>query len=364
MTKLKLPQMRNIFILALAMTLMSCSVKTAPSVNRFQLDWKYEQFSEPISIGVKGNDNYVACAGINGVELALIDESTGATVWHIEQDEKPTNAMNFPPLFAGTKLITYNSDKLKAWELKTGYNIWEFQSESTPLGPASFFIPAASGSRIFSGTASGFFYCIDAGSGFGAWREKNRFEGYGQSVTWNDKVISRTLGGKLEARNKATGKLIWKNENMPLPDDCLAIDTDNMYFAFPGSHIVAINPASGRYVYDIAQSKTPIKNNLKFSPRLDKDKLIVLENKYVTIYKKADGARMLNFELDFEPDFFEAFDDLCFFTFESKLFVFDHNGKKQFEFQDENEDSIGGVAFTNRHIITWSPRIIYALMRH
>lgn len=355
--------MKKFFVLILALLLASCTAAQSTEKKRFELDWKYEQFAEPISVGVQGLSKYIACAGINGIELAVIDDSTGASLWHLEQDEKPTNAMNFPPVFAGNKLITYNSDKLKAWELKTGYNAWEFQSESTPIGPASFFMPSPSGSRLFSGTASGYLYCIDTGSGFGAWSEKNRYEGYGQCVSWNDKVIARTLAGRIEARNKATGKLIWKNENMSLPDDALAIDSDNLYIARPNSNIIALNPATGLYNYEANPSKSPTKGFLKFGPKLYEDKLITIEDKKVAIHKKADGAKTHEFYIAFEPSSFSVYDQLCFFTHDDKLEIFDFTGSKIAEFADENGDALYGVTATDKHFITWSARTIYAIMR-
>lgn len=355
--------MRKLFAAILLIVLAGCSGSTEVSKKRFELDWKYEQFAEPISTGVQGLGKYIACAGINGIEIALIDDMTGASLWHLEQDEKPTNAMNFQPVFAGNKLITYNSDKLKAWELKTGYNVWEFQTEATPLGPASFFTPSPSGSRLFSGTPSGYLYCIDTGSGFGAWSEKNRSEGYGQCVSWNDKVIVRTLGGRIEARNKATGKLIWKNENMTLPDDSLAVDTDCIYVSRPGSNLVAINPATGLYKYEINPLKSPSKAYMKFAPRLHEDKLLILEDKKLAIYQKKDGSKSGEFNISFEPNSFNVFDELCFFTADDKLEVYNFKGEKVTEFADESGDMLFGVTMTDRHYITWSSRKIYAIMR-
>jgi outer membrane protein assembly factor BamB len=363
MVKLKLWAMKKMFLLVMIIILSGCSQTNDIQKLRFELDWKYEQFAEPISIGVKGFGAYIACAGINGIETAVIQEATGESLWHIEQDEKPTNAMNFPPVFAGNKLITYNSDKLKAWELKTGYNVWEFQTESTPLGPASFFMPSPSGSRIFSGTASGFLYCIDTGSGFGAWSEKNRSEGFGQVVTWNDKVIARTLGGRLEARNKATGKMIWKNEIMLLPDDTLTIDNESIYIARPGSNLLAINPANGLYKYDINSPKSPSKAHLRFAPRLHEDSLFILEGKQARIHNKKDGIKLAEFSLPFHPNSFDVYDKLCFFTTGDKLEIYDFNGNKVAEFADQSGDMLYGLTVTDKHFITWSSRTIYALMR-
>lgn len=355
--------MRKLLTAFLVILLAGCSGSVEVSKKRFELGWRYEQFAEPISIGVQGYGKHIACAGINGIELAVIDDSTGASLWHLEQDEKPTNAMNFPPVFAGNKLITYNSDKLKAWELKTGYNVWEFQTEPTPVGPASFFAPSPSGSRLFSGTASGYLYCIDTGSGFGAWSEKNRSEGYGQCVSWNDKVIARTLGGRLEARNKATGKLIWKNENMTLPDDSLTVDPDCIYVIRPGSNLLAINPATGLYKYEINPLKSSSKAYLKFAPRMHEDKLFTLEDKKITIYQKKDGSKLGEFNISFETSSFNVFDELCFFTADDKLEVYNFKGEKVTEFADESGDMLFGVTMTDRHYITWSSRTIYAIMR-
>jgi len=350
-------------LMAIVCLFASCSGgENGDNLPFLSLSWTWSDLAEPLSTTVRGNGKYVACCGLNGVEVALLNETDGVPAWHVEQDEKPTNETNFPPVFAGPRLIVYCSDSLKAFELVSGYELWKFQTEQTNLGPASFFEPSYDYNQIYAGTASGFLYCINAGSGIGNWKQKSRYEGFGETVNMYDKVLVRTLGSRIEAYNKSTGKLVWKNERWVLPDGKFTIDDKNLYLAVPGPFVSAIRHNSGELVWTSGKLSTN-KAPLKFHPLVCQGKVVVLEGKRATLFDSATGKEETSFDLPEEPETFTTEGSSLYLTKGKMLFCVDCTGKLKGTFEEVQGDSLLGVSFSQGHVITWSPRTIYGLRK-
>ncbi len=351
-------------IIALLVLLAGCSPHVPQSEgNALAPLWKYEGMADVLGSAVRGSGKHILCASVSGTELVGLNGADGVPIWHLEIDTKPGPDANFAPIVAGGKVFSFAGDSLFAHDLASGYELWRFQTELTGLGPPSFYQPDAYGRQVFAGTASGYLYCIDAGSGFGNWREKSRYEGFGQVTCWRDKVIVRTLSGKVEARNRITGKLIWKNELWMLPDDKLTVDSDMLLIAEYGPTVAALDPGRGAYVWQKRLSVSTKTRPLKSSPVISGNLLAVVQDNDIFFFDKMTGADLSKLHLDFAPVSVAITDKNIFAVKGSKLVAFAMDKQKVGEFVEPNGDELLGVTVCDGAVVTWSPRAIYGLSK-
>lgn len=350
-------------IIALFVLFAGCSSQNYENQKPFlSLLWKYEGVADVLGQAVKGYGENIICASVSGTELLVLNSIDGTPNWHLEIDTKPGPDVNFAPFVTGNTIISFSGDSLYAFDLTTGYELWKFQTEETTLGPSSFYQPDSFGKQVFAGTASGYLYCIDSGSGSGNWSEKNRYEGFGQVTCWKDKVIVRTLSGKIEARNRITGKLIWKNELWHLPDDKLTTDSNMLFLAEFGPVVAALDPSRGTYVWQ-QKNINHITMPLKFSPIISDNLMVVVQENGIYFFDKITGADLGRFNLEFTPESITITNKLILLTKGPKLYAFQMDKQKIGEFTEPNGDTLLGVTICNNAIITWSPRAIYGLSK-
>jgi len=350
----------KIFLLCISIFLLSCESSVVHKSPLLVLDWKYEGFAEPISIGVSGSGRCIAVSSISGTELAMLYEDSNTPVWHLEIPVKPGPDLNFAPFIFGSRIVTFAGNALRCFQLETGDELWSLETQPTTIGPESFSQPSNSDKQIFAGSASGFLYSIDLFSGLGNWTQTSRYEGFGPTTYAGGRVLVKTLASKIECRNVIQGRIFWQNTHWILPDESLTADENNVYLATPGPNVVAIRIKNGQPAWQHIKGKfSPIP--LKSSPLIWGDELLVIEGKTVYRFNKKTGEALGNLEL---PEMFKCLEiggELLFAVNGSRLQAYDMSGKLLNVFNEPEGDELGGIVIMSNHIITWSPRVIYAL---
>lgn len=140
----------------------------------------------------------------SGNEVVASRADDGAVVWR-----QPHGALRHMPTIEGDQLFLPLSDgRVLAVVLTTGEARWERK-----LGDAPSQIAALAG-RVYVGSASKYFYCLDAADGDREWRQRPGAVVIGRPAVDAERVYVATTDNLLRAYDRVSGALKWQ---APLP---------------------------------------------------------------------------------------------------------------------------------------------------
>ncbi|NTU61133.1 MAG: PQQ-binding-like beta-propeller repeat protein, partial [Caldiserica bacterium] len=250
--------------------------------------WEYEDFEQPLSVGVAISGDKTMVVSMYGTEYALVDTKTGENIWHkVLEDVEQANENIFQPVDAGRKMIFTAGNQLCCFDMEDGTQLWNFGAQETPIGPPTFYEPAVSNGRIYIGSNTGSLYCLDAPSGVHNWQITSKEDAYGPTIALNNKVATLMLSTRIECRRQDQGWLVWKNDHFKMPLEPIPNDGKILYLSSPGPSIAALDPDDMKVLWETSLDKKS--GMLAISPSVD-DKYVYCcdENKIYT-FDKTDG---------------------------------------------------------------------------
>lgn len=346
----------------LASIIFLCSCQNATPTNRSFLSqvWKFDEFEEPLSVGVRVSGQKVMAVSLQGTEYALLELDSGDNIWHkILEDTEPANENLFQPVDTGRKMVFCAGNQVRCVDMEDGSQIWSFGDQETLIGPPTFYEPTVANGRIFIGSNTGSLFCLDAPSGIQNWQIRSKEDAYGPTVAIGNKVVTIMLSSRIECRRQDQGWLVWKNDHFKMPLNQISNDGKILYVSNPGPSIAALDPDDMKVIWESSLDKKS--GMLSIPPSVD-DKLVYCcdENK-IYCFAKESGKLNTSFELPFDPDSMRTDNGKIFVTHRNILYCYDNIGNQLAQFKEPNGDRLMGADFGVNTIICWTARTIYGL---
>lgn len=354
--------MRKLSAIALAVLLLSGCGSSSVSVNKSLVKvWSYQEFEQPLSVGVRVTGDKTMAVSIAGTEYALLDTPTGQNLWHKTLEIEPDTDNNFPPINAGGRMVFSAASKLQCFDMENGTPLWEVGTRDTDIGPASFNEPTYADGRIYAGTSSGSLLCIDAPSGVQNWEIKSSEDAYGPSIAMKNKVITMMLSSRIECRRQDQGWVVWSNGHFRMPLQPVPNDGKILYLSNPGPSIAALNPDDMKVLWEkTINHKSGI---LEINPCLDGQNLVCCDENKVYIFDKTTGEQKGVFEIPFDPEIMRTNNGLIYIVSKNILYCYNKSGVLVGQFKEPNGDRIFGVDFGKSLAVCWTSRTIYGLVK-
>ena len=143
--------------------------------------------------------------------LYAIDAKTGAERWRFQAgtDELIHNQVGFqssPAVAGGLVYVGCRDANLYAIDAATGQERWRFPTHGSWVVGS----PAVAGGRVFFATSdSSLVHAVDAASGKAVWQQTSGAYMFSSPALAGGVLLVGVLNGTLEARDAATGTLLW-----------------------------------------------------------------------------------------------------------------------------------------------------------
>lgn len=324
--------------------------------------WKYDEFEQPLTVGVRLSGEKVMAVSMYGTEYALVDSATGRNIWHKNlEDVEPANENIFQPVDAGRKMIFCAGNQIRCVDTEDGSPLWSFGTGETLIGPPAFYEPAVANGRIYIGSNTGSLFCLDAPTGIQNWQVQSKEDAYGPTVMLKNKVISIMLSSRIECRRQDQGWLVWKNDHFRMPLEPIPNDGKILYVSNPGPSIAALDPDDMKVLWETSLDRKS--GMLAMPPVVDETNLYCCDENKIYCFDKADGKLKSTFEIPFDPEALETDHGIIYITSRNILYCYDFTGKQLAQFKEPNGDKIFGIDFGSNMIICWTARTIYGLAK-
>lgn len=349
-------------LLAATIFVCSCGQVNNNKTNSLGMVWKYEDFEQPLSVGVAISGDKTMVCSMYGTEYALIETLTGQNIWHKTlEDVEPANENIFQPVDVGRKMIFTAGNQLRCFDMEDGTQLWNFGAQETQIGPPTFYEPAVANGRIYIGSNTGSLYCLDAPSGIQNWQITSKEDAYGPTIALNNKIATLMLSSRIECRRQDQGWLVWKNDHFRMPLETIPNDGKILYLSNPGPSIAALNPDDMKVVWETSLDKKS--GMLAIPPTVDGSFVYCCDENKIYCFSKADGKLSSSFEIPFDPETLKTNSGLIYITSKNILYCYDKSGKQLAQFKEPNGDKLCGIDFGAGVIVCWTARTIYGLAR-
>lgn len=155
------------------------------------------------------------------------------------------------PLLTDQYVVQGNSvDGIKAFNRKTGHEVWSLQLQNGVEGGA-----VVDENRLYFGSNNGYFYCLDIHSGQVLWKYRLNSESLTYPLVQGEFVYHVTGNNTLYSFNKKTGESIWvktnaAKSNMTVRGQTSPIyENGRLYLGFSDGSFVSINALNGRELW-------------------------------------------------------------------------------------------------------------------
>ena len=211
-------------------------------------------------------DETVYIGGPDGF-LNAHDVETGKRLWRFEARGRISST---PCVADGKVFIGQNAryEEYYAIDQKTGEPIWTIDD----LGWASVGSTAYCHGKLFVGTTSDFFHCIDSKTGRILWQHKSRIPGQGfhpPPATDDERVYTGSHDGRYYALNQSDGSVAWSLDTSQKPgvvsggnpDSAgIVVWKNHLYVQKQGSRIVALECETGKESWEWKQPSNFLQN--------------------------------------------------------------------------------------------------------
>jgi outer membrane protein assembly factor BamB len=144
--------------------------------------------------------------------LYAVDAATGQEKWRFKsgEDELVHNQVGFqssPVVANGVVYVGCRDANLYAIDAASGKEKWRYPTEGSWVVSS----PAVSGGRVYFGTSDSSLYLVlDAETGKPVVKQQGRAYVFSSPAVAGDVVLLGVLNGTLEARDRASGELLWE----------------------------------------------------------------------------------------------------------------------------------------------------------
>jgi len=176
------------------------------------LRWKYQ--TGDVVHGSPAYADGVVFVGSWDSYFYALDASTGALRWRFHGGEDPTihNQVGFqssPAVVGGVVYVGCRDSNLYALDAATGAERWHYGTDLSWVITS----PAVVGDKVIFGTSdSSLYHVVDAATGKGIIERKDKAYMFSSPTVAGDAVYIGILNGTLEARDLASGEILWSFE--------------------------------------------------------------------------------------------------------------------------------------------------------
>jgi outer membrane protein assembly factor BamB len=159
-------------------------------------------------------------------------------------------------------------DVVRALDLATGRELWRFEYEDLAKPNYGFAraTPTVDGPRVYTLSATGNLFCLEAATGRKIWHVDLRKRFGGRPPKWNyagsplvdGERLVVTPGGPgaaVAALDKMTGRTIWRGGGSDLPGYATpvaaVIDEQRQYVVFTAQALIGVDAATGRLLWSV-----------------------------------------------------------------------------------------------------------------
>jgi outer membrane protein assembly factor BamB len=222
-----------------------------------------------------------------GASLKAVDKETGITLWARDYDR----AFTSPLTLAQTRIYAGSADGyFYALSAKSGELVWKVATQGAVRGPA-----LVSERSIYFGSDDGTLRAVEPGEGHLSWKFLT-----GGSIRGRPAVDERTIfvgsaDGYVYAVDLATRKLKWRSRTGAAIEASLSLTGDRVLAASFDNFIYALDRDSGNRLW-----KRRMDNRIAAAPLVVGDATLVapLRGSYLAVFLNSDGRSVNFFRLD------------------------------------------------------------------